>query len=38
MQEYALKDLFSELEKGEISARKDGWISVKDAEKSLESP
>ena len=31
----ALKGLFSELEKGEISARKDGWISVKDAEKRL---
>ncbi len=32
---FALKGLFSELEKGEISARKDGWISIEDAEKRL---
>ena len=31
----ALKTLFSELEKGEISARKEGWISLEDAEKRL---
>lgn len=31
----ALKGLFSELEKGEISARKEGWISIEDAEKRL---
>ena len=31
----ALKSLFSELEKGEISARKDGWISLDEAEKRL---
>lgn len=29
----ALKSLFSELEKGEVSARKEGWISIEDAEK-----
>ncbi len=29
----ALKSLFSELEKGEASARKEGWISIEDAEK-----
>ena len=31
----ALKGLFSELEKGESSARKEGWISLDDAEKRL---
>ena len=31
----ALKTLFHELEKGEASARKDGWISLEDAEKRL---
>ncbi len=31
----AIKGLFSELEKGEASARKDGWISLEDAEKRL---
>ncbi len=31
----ALKSLFSELEKGEASARKDGWISLDEAEKRL---
>lgn len=31
----AIKSLFSELEKGEMSARKEGWISLEDAEKSL---
>ena len=31
----ALKSLFSELEKGETSARKDGWISLDEAEKRL---
>ena len=31
----ALKGLFTELEKGEGSARKDGWISLDDAEKRL---
>ena len=31
----ALKSLFSELEKGEVSARKEGWISIEDAEKRL---
>ena len=31
----ALKNLFSELEKGEVSARRDGWISLEDAEKRL---
>lgn len=31
----ALKSLFSELEKGEASARKEGWISLDEAEKRL---
>jgi prevent-host-death family protein len=31
----ALKNLFSELEKGEVSARKEGWISLDEAEKRL---
>ncbi|MCR4728011.1 MAG: type II toxin-antitoxin system prevent-host-death family antitoxin [Lachnospiraceae bacterium] len=31
----AIKSLFSELEKGEVSARKEGWISLEDAEKRL---
>ncbi|MBR4515750.1 MAG: type II toxin-antitoxin system prevent-host-death family antitoxin [Lachnospiraceae bacterium] len=31
----ALKSLFSELEKGEASARREGWISLDDAEKRL---
>ena len=31
----AIKGLFSELEKGEASARKDGWISLEEAEKRL---
>ena len=31
----AIKSLFSELEKGEASARKDGWISLEEAEKRL---
>ena len=31
----AIKSLFSELEKGEMSARKEGWISIEDAEKRL---
>ena len=31
----AIKGLFSELEKGETSARKDGWISLEEAEKRL---
>ncbi len=31
----ALKSLFNELEKGETSARKDGWISLDEAEKRL---
>ena len=31
----ALKILFLELEKGEASARKEGWISIEDAEKRL---
>lgn len=31
----ALKSLFSELEKGELSARKEGWISIDEAEKRL---
>ena len=31
----ALKSLFSELEKGEASARREGWISLEDAEKRL---
>ena len=31
----AIKSLFSELEKGEISARKEGWVSIEDVEKRL---
>ena len=31
----ALKGLFSELEKGERSARENGWISIDDAETRL---
>ncbi len=31
----ALKGLFSELEKGERSARENGWISIDDAEARL---
>lgn len=31
----ALKGLFSELQKGEASARKDGWISLDEAKKKL---
>ncbi len=31
----AIKSLFSELEKGEVSARKDGWISLEEAKKRL---
>ncbi len=31
----AIKSLFNELEKGEASARKEGWISLADAEKRL---
>lgn len=31
----ALKSLFNELEKGEASARREGWISLEDAEKRL---
>jgi prevent-host-death family protein len=31
----ALKSLFSELEKGEASVRKEGWISLDDAHKRL---
>ena len=31
----AIKGLFSELEKGEASARKDGWVSLEEAEKRL---
>lgn len=31
----SLKSLFSELEKGEVSARKKGWIPIEDAEKRL---
>ena len=31
----AFKGLFSELEKGEASVRKDGWISLEEAEKRL---
>lgn len=31
----AIKGLFSELEKGEVSARKNGWISIDEAEKRL---
>ncbi len=32
----AIKNLFSELEKGEKSAREEGWISLEDVEKKLE--
>ena len=32
---HALKGLFKELEKGEASARNEGWISLEDAEKRL---
>ena len=32
----AINSLFYELEKGEVSARKDGWISIDDAEKRLD--
>ena len=31
----AIIGLFSELEKGEASARKEGWISLEEAEKRL---
>ena len=31
----ALKNLFYELEKGEMSARAEGWISMDEAEKRL---
>ena len=31
----AIKSLFSELEKGEASARKEGWVSMEEAEKRL---
>ena len=31
----ALKSLFAELEKGETSARKEGWISLNEAEARL---
>lgn len=31
----ALKGLFAELEKGERSARENGWISIDDAEARL---
>ena len=31
----SLKSLFSESEKGEVSARKKGWIPIEDAEKRL---
>ncbi len=31
----ALKRVFAELEKGEVSAKKEGWISLEDAEKRL---
>ena len=31
----ALNTLFSELEKGEASARREGWISIDEAEKRL---
>ena len=31
----ALKGLFAQLEKGEQSARKDGWISIDEAEEKL---
>ena len=32
----AVKTLFSELEKGEMSARKEGWISLDDIKKRLD--
>ena len=32
---FAIKGFFSELEKGETSARKNGWISIDEAEKRL---
>ena len=32
----AINSLFYELEKGEVSTRKDGWISIDDAEKRLD--
>jgi len=32
----AVKALFSELEKGEMSARKEGWISLDDIKKRLD--
>lgn len=32
----AIKALFSELEKGEMSARKEGWISLDDIKKRLD--
>ncbi|MCI5822070.1 MAG: type II toxin-antitoxin system prevent-host-death family antitoxin [Pararoseburia sp.] len=39
MKEYdelrAVKHLFSALEKGEASAREQGWVSVDDARKAL---
>ncbi len=31
----AIKSLFSELEKGEASARREGWASMEEAEKRL---
>ena len=31
----AVKNLFSELEKGEVSAQKKGWVSYEDARKAL---
>ncbi len=31
----AIKSLFSELEKGEASARREGWVSMEEAEKRL---
>ena len=34
--EQAVKALFSELEKGEMSARKEGWISLDDIIKRLD--
>ena len=33
---HALKGLFSELEKGERSAREKGWISIDDAMSRLD--
>ena len=33
---HAINSLLYELEKGEVSARKDGWISIDDAEKRLD--